>query len=70
MKIFTYSDGLTDLKDPEGIDFGEERLKNFIIEHFKENQEDFSRNITTTQENYRSGAPQADDMTFLHLIFQ
>jgi len=69
LKLITFSDGINDLKNPEGEDFGEKRIKDYMLANIKLPGKDFLEKLETTLNDFQKEAPQADDITLLHLHF-
>lgn len=69
MRIFSYSDGLTDLKDKFGKNYGDEKVKEFIKNNFTLSPKDFTPKLKKELDDFSLDAPQADDMSFLYMKF-
>ncbi|MDA3899938.1 MAG: SpoIIE family protein phosphatase [Spirochaetes bacterium] len=70
MKVISYSDGLTDVKDPFGVTFGEKRLKTLFTDNFRKTIPQFTEILRKTIADFKKNAPQADDMSVLHIKFR
>jgi sigma-B regulation protein RsbU (phosphoserine phosphatase) len=63
--IFTYTDGLTDVRNKAGEDFGEENLISFLREHADLSAKDLNSKLLSHIEHYRERTPFPDDITVL-----
>jgi len=63
--IFTYTDGLTDVRNKSGEDFGEEKLIHFLLEHADLSAKDLNNKLLAHVEAYRERTPFPDDITVL-----
>ena len=69
LKFVTYSDGLTDLENQLGRQYGQERVDEFIKEHFADEAREFIAALEREIDEFQGKAPQADDITVLALQF-
>ena len=67
-----YTDGVTELQDPDGQMYGNDRLAHFLpqLSARAHSADQMSRTLQTELENFRAGAPLADDQTFLIISHQ
>lgn len=63
--IFTYTDGLTDVKNPEEEDFGEENLLHFLEANVQYSAKEVNSRLLSKIEEYRQRTPLPDDITVL-----
>jgi sigma-B regulation protein RsbU (phosphoserine phosphatase) len=63
--IFSYTDGLTDVRNRAGEDFGEERLIEFLRANAHSNAKELNTNLLNHMEAYREREPWPDDITVL-----
>ncbi len=70
MKIFIYSDGLTDARNNEGEMYGEDNLKQFLIAKSKLKANDLIKDLNEEIVKFIGKAPQADDITALAIQFK
>jgi len=66
---FLFSDGLEDALNEYGERFGENRIKDFIINNYKKMGTDFLDEMNNEINNFIKETPQADDMTSIILHF-
>ncbi len=65
-RLFIYSDGLVEARNPEGEMFGEKRLEHCLREHGA--SETFFERVREQVEAFLAGNPQADDITMAELV--
>ena len=70
MKIFLYSDGLTDARNGEGAMYGEENLKKFLFSKSKMRANDLLNDLSSEIMKFIGAAPQADDITAIAVQFK
>ncbi|MBU6343259.1 MAG: PP2C family protein-serine/threonine phosphatase [Bacteroidetes bacterium] len=63
--IFMYTDGLTDVRNDEGDDFGEDKLTAFLKENAHCNAKEMNTRLLQHIEKFRERAPFPDDITVL-----
>lgn len=63
--IFTYTDGLTDVRNAEGEDFGEEKLMSFLLANPGLSAKEMNTRLLKHIEEYRERTPFPDDITVL-----
>jgi sigma-B regulation protein RsbU (phosphoserine phosphatase) len=63
--LVIYSDGITELFNENDEEFGEERLRNLIMEVRYEAVEDICGRIFNALKNFRGNRQQSDDITFV-----
>jgi len=64
IRIFLSTDGLTDMKNPEGHAFGGEALESFILARAGKPPAELKEECVKLVHDYISTAPQTDDITF------
>jgi phosphoserine phosphatase RsbU/P len=70
LRIFTYSDGFTDLENTDQIMYGDERAKDFILAHHGDSSAHFMPAFEKEIDVWRDKASQKDDITMMSLRFQ
>ncbi|NNM53661.1 MAG: serine/threonine-protein phosphatase [Spirochaetales bacterium] len=68
-KVYAFSDGMTDLINPLGEGFGEERLRDFLTRSYKLNAAEFIAQLQTQIASWQETAPQPDDITAVTFQF-
>lgn len=68
-RLFIYTDGLTELKNPEGEEFGEKRAGKFIIENRGLEGKDFCDLLLKKISSFDKNGQQNDDLAFLNIEF-
>jgi sigma-B regulation protein RsbU (phosphoserine phosphatase) len=63
--IFCYTDGLTEVRNPAGEEFGEESLVEFLHQHDTETAQDLNTKLLNHLEIFRGREPWPDDITVL-----
>lgn len=63
--IVLYTDGIPEALDPDNQEFGEDKLKNVIIDCKNENAKFIADNIIEAIHNHAYGLPQYDDITLI-----
>jgi sigma-B regulation protein RsbU (phosphoserine phosphatase) len=63
--IFTYTDGLTDVKNKAGIEYGDDNLKTFLSDNLHLNPKELNHKLLADIESYRERTPFPDDVTVL-----
>jgi serine phosphatase RsbU (regulator of sigma subunit) len=63
--IVYYTDGLTDAENPAGVNFGEERLANAVIEAAGQSAEGVLDHIIRSVDAFAEGVPPFDDLTLM-----
>ena len=63
--IVYYTDGLTDAENPDGENFGEERLAAAVIEAGGQSAEGVLNHIVAAVEKFAQGVPPFDDLTLM-----
>ena len=66
--LLIYSDGVPEQDNPQGEEFGEERIITLMKQSAK-NNEKLSNILPRALEEFRQHTPQRDDMTFLQFRF-
>jgi sigma-B regulation protein RsbU (phosphoserine phosphatase) len=61
--LLLYSDGVTEARNPEGEEFGEERLEAFLREHRALAPEAFVKALIDQVRTFTNAAQLADDVT-------
>jgi len=67
--LVTYSDGITEQENPEGLEFGERRFASLVARVSKA-KERLSTRLPRAFDAWRDGTPQQDDMTFLAMSIE
>ena len=68
-QIFLYTDGVTEAFNVDYVEFGEERLVNFLSEHQLQSTEDIVNESINAVAVFSDGAPQSDDITLLAIRY-
>jgi sigma-B regulation protein RsbU (phosphoserine phosphatase) len=63
--LVIYSDGVTEATDPQGDEYGEERLKVILRESRSGSADEILDAINTNLDVFRAGTPAADDITLV-----
>ncbi|GAB4493591.1 MAG: hypothetical protein OHK0019_17870 [Saprospiraceae bacterium] len=63
--IFSYTDGLTDVRNKAGEEFAEEKLISFLRENTQLGAKELNTKLLAHVENYRERQPYPDDITVL-----
>lgn len=63
--IFSYTDGLTDIRNKSGEEFGEDKLIAFLRENTNLGAKELNTKLLAHIENYRERQPYPDDITVL-----
>jgi phosphoserine phosphatase RsbU/P len=63
--LFTYTDGLTDLRNPAGDDFSDELLEEFLLSHAKLPARTLNARLLDHIDRFRQNQPYPDDITVL-----
>lgn len=63
--LFSYTDGITEVRDKEGEEYGLDRLLDFIKEQKQEELEDIHENLIQEINSFREDLPYTDDVTIL-----
>jgi sigma-B regulation protein RsbU (phosphoserine phosphatase) len=66
--LLVYTDGITEQDNPEGEEFGDERLLKLVLQSRTEGK-DLDTLLVPALENFRKNTPQRDDMTCLFFRF-
>jgi sigma-B regulation protein RsbU (phosphoserine phosphatase) len=64
-RVFFFTDGLTELANPKGARFGEERLKKYLKKTAKNRLERTVEDLTQMISNWQGEEPRMDDLTIL-----
>ena len=70
MKIYLYSDGLTDARNEEGEMYGDENLKKYLLTKINMPADTLISDLKRELTEFIGRAPQADDITVLGLQFR
>ena len=62
--VCLYTDGVTEGRDPDGQEYGTERLRR-LAEAWKGNAKSSAESVITDAKGFWNGAPQRDDVTLL-----
>jgi sigma-B regulation protein RsbU (phosphoserine phosphatase) len=68
-RLLLYTDGITEASTADGAEFGEARFEEAIDAHRHSSALDMVEAIIARVDNFAAGAPQADDITCLALIY-
>jgi len=68
-RLLLYTDGISELKDSSGEEFGEERLAKFIRENHQTRGESFNSNLLKTVNSFSRESERNDDLAFLNIEF-
>lgn len=68
-RLFLYTDGISELKDSSGEEFGEQRLGKFIRENHQIQGEDFNNTLLETVNSFSKECVRNDDLAFLNIEF-
>jgi len=63
--VILYTDGITEMRNPEREEYGINRVQKLMLEHNRLNAEDFARLLVEDVEKFQKDAPPHDDMTLL-----
>lgn len=63
--ILAYTDGLIDIRNPEGIFFSEELLNGFIQDNYQLDTDDLNQRLMTFIDDFRKSEVYPDDFTIL-----
>ena len=63
--LLIFSDGITEALNPEGEEFGEERLLEILIENSNESAENQIEKIVSAVDEYSKNLAQGDDITLV-----
>jgi phosphoserine phosphatase RsbU/P len=63
--IFSYTDGLTDVRNSKGEDFGEQQLTQYLLEHCQDSARELNELLLQHIERFREREPYPDDITVL-----
>ena len=63
--FFGYTDGVTETFNPEREEFGNERLEKFLLEAYVQDLPTIHRKLLEKLEEFRGGAENQDDITFI-----
>ncbi|MBO0800840.1 MAG: serine/threonine-protein phosphatase, partial [Blastocatellia bacterium] len=63
--LVAYTDGLSDARNPEGEEFGEDRLVQMIVDHAELPVHEMRDRIFSNIHSWQRGEPQFDDMTMV-----
>jgi sigma-B regulation protein RsbU (phosphoserine phosphatase) len=63
--VILYTDGITEMRNPEQEEYGLARVHKLMLDHNSLNAEDFASLLVEDVEKFQNGAPPHDDMTLL-----
>jgi phosphoserine phosphatase RsbU/P len=63
--LVAYTDGLSEARNPEGEEFGEERLKQLVVDNAELRADELRDQIISSIRSWQRGEPQYDDMTMV-----
>jgi len=64
-RIVVFSDGVTELFDEQGVDYGEERLQNFLSQQAASSSAETVQRLMTHLDEFRGKALPSDDITLV-----
>ncbi len=65
--LILFTDGIVEARNPEGEEFGAERLERVVMEHRHASARDLARAIERDLDAFIQGVPFADDRTMVIL---
>jgi serine phosphatase RsbU (regulator of sigma subunit) len=68
--MLLFTDGMTDCRDPLGVDFGLERIKENLAQMVGISAQDVCDKMISTLRGYQRGSPQDDDVTLVAIHVQ
>jgi sigma-B regulation protein RsbU (phosphoserine phosphatase) len=68
--LFLFTDGITEAFNPEGEEFGNERLEQALKKTRGRGAADIVGEVLTATKSFAAGAEQSDDITSLALVFR
>jgi sigma-B regulation protein RsbU (phosphoserine phosphatase) len=63
--LAVYTDGVTEALNPEGIEFGEERLRSILVEYFHLSAQKSAEKVIAKVLEWQGAASQHDDITLI-----
>jgi phosphoserine phosphatase RsbU/P len=63
--LLIYTDGVTEALNASGDEFGEDRLRDFLIAHHHLDAQALAEHLAQTLRAWSAGVPLHDDMTFV-----
>lgn len=69
LKLITYSDGFIDARNPDGKQYGEERVQKFLLQNFTKSSKALVKDIEKEYLNFIKTSPKTDDVTALVIHF-
>jgi sigma-B regulation protein RsbU (phosphoserine phosphatase) len=63
--LVAYTDGVTEALNPQGAEFAEERLRSIIEQSMHLTAEEITARVLANVHDWRSSAPQHDDITLI-----
>jgi serine phosphatase RsbU (regulator of sigma subunit)/DNA-binding NarL/FixJ family response regulator len=66
--LLFYTDGFVDAQDPEGVPYGEKRLRETIATHVGHSAQEFQAELLRELHDFIGDAPQADDITLVVIV--
>jgi len=63
--VVMYTDGITEMRNPEKDEYGLQRVRQMLIENHNMSAEEFTDFLVEDVDRFRNGASQHDDMTML-----
>lgn len=69
LKLVTYSDGFIDARNPDGKQYGEERVQKFLLQNYNKSSKVLVKEIENEYLNFIKKAPKTDDVTALVIHF-
>jgi sigma-B regulation protein RsbU (phosphoserine phosphatase) len=68
--MLLFTDGMTDCRDPLGVDFGLERIKENFAQMVGISAQEVCDKMISTLRSYQRGSPQDDDVTLVAIHVQ
>ena len=63
--VVLYTDGITEMRNPDKEEFGLQRVRKLLLENNHLNANDFVLLLVDSVEKFRDSAPPHDDMTLV-----
>ena len=65
--LFLYTDGITEMQNREGLDFGIEQIKKVLEKNSKDSSEEIARKLMKALEDFIKDTPRIDDVSVIIL---
>jgi sigma-B regulation protein RsbU (phosphoserine phosphatase) len=63
--LLVYTDGITEAEDPDGEEFGEQRLLEVVVQHCTASLPDIASAVERAVDTFARGVPFKDDRTLV-----